>query len=239
MMISRMNEKLKNGSRTAQTWIDTMLEVFPRSHNANVVPELPRDESGRRQLGSMVGMCLSFVSDEIESEKQSIEDGEFVVRCCTPTAFDHAPALKPQESIVEFAERLARIVPVCSEALVVALVFIDRIITTTAVPVRPNNVHKLLTTCVVLASKLTYDRVFTNKFFAKVARMSVHELNSLEIELMRLLDRRVLVSEEEFQQYSDGLMAMAFSSEDCEEVLVSPKLRVPFINSNSPIAIQL
>jgi hypothetical protein len=62
------------------------------------------------------------------------------------------------------------------------------------------NVHRLVLTGVMLSAKFLDDRYFNNAFYAKVGGVSTPELNRLEMEMLTLLDFRLLVTPEDVQQ---------------------------------------
>lgn len=62
------------------------------------------------------------------------------------------------------------------------------------------NVHRLVLTGVLLSAKFLDDHYFNNAFYAKVGGVSTAELNRLEVEMLRLLNFRLLVVREELEQ---------------------------------------
>ncbi|GFZ18403.1 cyclin p2;1 [Actinidia rufa] len=85
---------------------------------------------------------------------------------------------------------------------VVGYVYIDRLVHR-----HPNslvvslNVHRLLVTSVMVASKMLDDVHFNNAFYARVGGVSNSELNRLELELLFLLDFGVTVNSHVFESY--------------------------------------
>ncbi|PKU76920.1 cyclin-U1-1 [Dendrobium catenatum] len=113
---------------------------------------------------------------------------------------------RPAISIEKYMERIHSYA-LCSPAcFVVAFVYVDR-----AVHRRPDllvgslNVHRLMLTSVMVASKFFDVMAQSNAFYAKVGGVSNAELNNLEIELLCLLDFKVNVSSHEFESYLSHL----------------------------------
>lgn len=55
-------------------------------------------------------------------------------------------------------------------------------------------VHRLVITAVMLAAKLMDDNYYNNAFYAKIGGVTLSELNHMELEMLRMLDYRIVVS---------------------------------------------
>lgn len=62
------------------------------------------------------------------------------------------------------------------------------------------NVHRLVLTGVLLAAKFLDDHYYNNAFYARVGGVSTAEINRLEVDMLRLLNFRLLVQREEMEQ---------------------------------------
>ncbi|XP_038975704.1 cyclin-U1-1 [Phoenix dactylifera] len=108
----------------------------------------------------------------------------------------------PSISVGKYLERIHRYTGCSPSCFVVGFVYIDR-----AVHRNPGslvvslNVHRLILTSVLIASKVLDDMHHNNAFFARVGGVSNIELNRLELELLFLLDFRVMVSSRVFESY--------------------------------------
>ncbi|KDP25867.1 hypothetical protein JCGZ_22897 [Jatropha curcas] len=108
----------------------------------------------------------------------------------------------PSISIPKYLERLYKYTNCSPSCFVVGYVYLDRLLHK-----HPDsliislNVHRLLVTCVMVASKMLDDEHCDNAFYARVGGVSNAELNKLEIELLFLLDFGVMVSSRAFESY--------------------------------------
>ncbi|XP_030928206.1 cyclin-U1-1 [Quercus lobata] len=108
----------------------------------------------------------------------------------------------PNISIPKYLERLYKFTDCSPSCFVVGYVYIDRLVHR-----HPDslvislNVHRLLVTSVMVASKMLDDDHYNNAFFARVGGVSNAELNRLELELLSLLDFGVAVSSRVFEFY--------------------------------------
>ncbi|XP_065875682.1 cyclin-U1-1 [Euphorbia lathyris] len=108
----------------------------------------------------------------------------------------------PNISIPKYLERIYKYTNCSPSCLVVGYVYIDRL-----VHKHPDslvlsfNVHRLLLTTVLVASKMLDDVHYNNALYARVGGVTNAELNKLEIELLFLLDFGVMVSCGIFESY--------------------------------------
>ncbi|XP_014500042.1 cyclin-U1-1 [Vigna radiata var. radiata] len=108
----------------------------------------------------------------------------------------------PSISIPKYLERIYKYTNCSPSCFVVGYVYIDRL--THRHPdslVTSLNVHRLLVTSVMVASKMLDDEHYNNGVYARVGGVSNAELNKLELELLFLLDFRVVVSSGVFESY--------------------------------------
>ncbi|KAF1859223.1 hypothetical protein Lal_00009807 [Lupinus albus] len=108
----------------------------------------------------------------------------------------------PNISIPKYLERIYKYTNCSPSCFVVGYVYIDRL--THKHPhslVISLNVHRLLVTSVMVASKMLDDEHYNNAVYARVGGVSNAELNKLELELLFLLEFRVMVSSRVFENY--------------------------------------
>ncbi|KAE9585606.1 putative cyclin [Lupinus albus] len=70
-----------------------------------------------------------------------------------------------------------------------------------SIPKYLERIYKLLVTSVMVASKMLDDEHYNNAVYARVGGVSNAELNKLELELLFLLEFRVMVSSRVFENY--------------------------------------
>ncbi|GLT88665.1 hypothetical protein SLE2022_066810 [Rubroshorea leprosula] len=108
----------------------------------------------------------------------------------------------PNITLPKYLERIYKYTNCSPSCFVVGYVYIDRLAHR-----HPDslvislNVHRLLVTSVLVASKMLDDVHYNNAFYARVGGVSNAELNRLELELLFLLDFGVTVSSPVFESY--------------------------------------
>lgn len=108
----------------------------------------------------------------------------------------------PNITIEKYLERLYKYTDCSPSCFVVGYVYIDRLLHRhPEMLVNSLNVHRLLVTSLLVASKMLDDVQYNNAFYARVGGVSNVELNRLELELLFLLDFEVMVSSPTFESY--------------------------------------
>ncbi|KNE55928.1 hypothetical protein AMAG_01784 [Allomyces macrogynus ATCC 38327] len=138
----------------------------------------------------------------------------------------HTRALPPI-SVHAYLVRVLKYAPCPSLVFIAVLVYLDRM-ARARVPfiVCSSNVHRLLITAIMVATKFHSDVFYTNAHYAKVGGVSVAELNQLELEFLFMNEFNLMVPPEELQHYADRLLDHA----------VATKL-APLPISTSPVAV--
>ncbi|KAK8605794.1 hypothetical protein V6N13_102566 [Hibiscus sabdariffa] len=108
----------------------------------------------------------------------------------------------PNISIPNYLERIYKYTNCSPSCFVLGYVYIDRLGHKHPDSLLVSlNVHRLLVTSVMVASKVLDDVHYNNAFYARVGGVTNAELNRLEVELLFLLDFGVAVSSRVFETY--------------------------------------
>uniref|UniRef100_A0A7S3VKY8 Cyclin n=1 Tax=Dunaliella tertiolecta TaxID=3047 RepID=A0A7S3VKY8_DUNTE len=133
------------------------------------------------------------ISAEIEAKADETTEPE--------STSDDAPAAKPlfeghripPISLKDYVIRIwnyTKVSPIC---MLVAYTYVESLNARGRCHVTHLTSHRLLLTAVLLAAKCYEDTVYNNIYFAKVGGITPAELNMLEMEMLKLLDFRLLV----------------------------------------------
>lgn len=122
----------------------------------------------------------------------------------------------PLQAYLDRCKKYFRCTPA---AMVLSVVYIDRITSRdTQLLLHSLNVHRLFATALVLACKYLEDQVFSNKFYAQVAGVSVGELNQFELQFVSQLEFELNVSPEKFEEYLEQLAPSLFETNSIESM---------------------
>ncbi|ORZ03965.1 cyclin-domain-containing protein [Syncephalastrum racemosum] len=118
----------------------------------------------------------------------------------------HARSI-PSIDIHAYLTRILKYCPCSNECFLSLLVYFDRMSrNSSGLRIDSFNIHRLVISGIMVASKFFSDVFFTNTRYAKVGGLPVAELNALELEFLVLNEYNLNVPVEELQQYGDQLL---------------------------------
>jgi hypothetical protein len=98
--------------------------------------------------------------------------------------------------------RIAKHSGFSGECFVLALIYIDRVIQRHPhFVLNAMTIHRLFITAVMLGAKFFDDKYFNNASYAKVGGVPVDELNSLEVEFLKLINFSLYFDPDTFRQF--------------------------------------
>ncbi|KAG7635120.1 unnamed protein product [Arabidopsis thaliana] len=108
----------------------------------------------------------------------------------------------PDMTIQSYLGRIFRYTKAGPSVYVVAYVYIDRFCQTNpGFRISLTNVHRLLITTIMIASKYVEDLNYRNSYFAKVGGLETEDLNKLELEFLFLMGFKLHVNVSVFESY--------------------------------------
>lgn len=94
---------------------------------------------------------------------------------------------------------------VCSpNCFIVAIIYVDHLISRKAFRVSFKNVHRLLMATILLATKLFEDTIYNNTYYSHVGGVPLSEINRLELRLLKMLDFDLFINQSVFQSYQES-----------------------------------
>ncbi len=163
--------------------------------------------ANRRMLSSLASLLEDLCNKNHCDSEAAGADVESDAQPGVPrvlTTF-HSVAV-PSISIRAYLHRIRRYSSCSDTCFILGLIYMDFAHWRAGLVVDALNVHRLFITCVLLAMKYLDDRVNTNATFAEIGGVSMAEMNSLEIDLLKLLSFNLDVPPELFQYYEEALM---------------------------------
>ncbi|CAD8195477.1 unnamed protein product [Paramecium pentaurelia] len=163
----------------------------------NMVMEGGLEES----LKDNIIYAIAKVLDEIVIETDIIE---------SPIQTVFHTIKKPQITIYKYIERIKMFSYCSNECFILALIYIDKVQERNQdVVINSYCVHRFLLACILLSIKYNDDDYYKNDYYARVGGVTLQELNSLEKELLTLLDYQLFVSSNQYYYYKEKLMKYA------------------------------
>lgn len=119
-------------------------------------------------------------------------------------------ALKaPEISIYQYLERIHKYASCSPQCFILALIYIDRLISRNNFVLTDLNVHRVVITSVLLAAKFFDDAYYNNAYYAKVGGVLLSEMNGLEVEFLFRISFCLHVNPELYNKYHTELISHA------------------------------
>ena len=108
--------------------------------------------------------------------------------------------MKPGISLLDYLGRILKYLKIEYSTLIIAMIYIDRICKE-KVFLNEFNIHRVMLISIYMAYTYNEDCIYDNKYLALVSGLSKSEMLLLEEDFLDLIDFRLFVSEEIFEQY--------------------------------------
>ncbi|XP_052170796.1 cyclin-U2-1-like [Diospyros lotus] len=158
------------------------------------------------QEDSNIPLVISVLASLIE--RTMARNERIAKNCCwalsrnkrSMLVFDSSEA--PDLTIQSYLERIFRYTRAGPSVYVVAYVYIDRFCQIhPQFRISASNVHRLLITTIMVASKYVEDMNYRNSYFARVGGITTKEMNRLELEFLFLMGFKLHVNVSVFESY--------------------------------------
>lgn len=171
---------------------------------AKVEEDLEFEEVMEEEDVEFVGMLAMHLERMIAKENADMERGDLPQESKLGGFFS---TQKQSFSLAFYVRRLVDYAHCSNSAFIVMLVYLDRMLAAgSGLVLSDYNVHRLVTTALVLATKYLEDVVHTNLYYAKVGGIaSLEEMNALEAEMLNQLHFRTFVDIATFESYQKQL----------------------------------
>ncbi|KAH6817790.1 cyclin p3 [Perilla frutescens var. frutescens] len=165
----------------------------------------PSDRAGSEE--SNIPLVISVVASLIE---RTLARNERIIKKCkwpqwkTGGVFDCSET--PDLTVQSYLERIFRYTRAGPSVYVVAYVYIDRFCQLYPdFRIAPTNVHRLLITTLMLASKYVEDMNYRNSYFARVGGLTTDQINKLELDFLFLIKFKLHVNVSVYESYCSHL----------------------------------
>ncbi|KAH8739264.1 cyclin [Cryptosporidium ryanae] len=196
--------------------IDSNVDYFNDEHRS-LRNTLIKTETTNTEPGFVVALALFLTQIATSNSSSTTCD----VGALTPF---HSVCIPPIP-IRAYLMRIAQHFCCSNECFVLAIVYVGRIIKLNKnFSLTLLNVHRVILTAIMLATKFFDDVYFSNAFYANISGVGARELNSLEIYFLRLIKFQLFVTETEYELYKNLIMESVTNS------LIPPSLPTNIIN---------
>ena len=149
---------------------------------------------------SIIQLISSAIDDIIVQNETKNTDNNSINY---DSVFAHKEA--PKISIEDYLNRIRKYSKLEDSTLIIALIYIDRLLKNQKIVLSIFNVHRILLTAILLAIKYNEDEIYDNSFFARIFGITTKELNKLENKFLDLIEFKLFITKKTFQLYYDKI----------------------------------
>ena len=152
---------------------------------------------------------ISYLLSEIINMNSKYNDQQ---KCLENDIF--TPRILPTISILDYLNRIVIFSNIEENTLISALIYIDTV--AKIKKISQFNVYKILFAAVLVALKFNEDEIYKNNYYAQIAGVSIEELLILENEFLKLIDFKLIISENTFNAYKLALERLNYKYENID-----------------------
>lgn len=161
-------------------------------------------KSFKPESWELVARILERVVANLEGTRAANSDGSRPI--LSPSRFDSSRV--PGITIYDYVARIHQYAECSDSCYTTAFIYIDRILQKNpSFVLSKRSAHRLIITAILLAIKYSDDTYADNLVYAKIGGVSLGELNSLEVEMLSLLQFGLYVHPQLYLQYTKELDA--------------------------------
>ena len=135
---------------------------------------------------------------------RSVSNMKFYSSAASPTPFDSK--VVPSISMIKYLERINFYSKCSPPCFIYALIYIDRILLNNPhFELSPKNIHRIVLAAIILAIKYIDDLYLDNYTYSKIGGVSLDEFNSLESNILELLNYDLYVDSNSYFDYENKL----------------------------------
>ena len=176
----------------------------------------------RTILGKFVGTVIQrlvctktefrFILYDESQEQQELQE-----------SFDYFEGEEDQKLDIEnYVTKISFLVPLSAEAITLALYYLDFVRFEVGLEVTKVNIHKLFVAAFLLASKFSYDKVYSNSYYSRVFGFSLAEVNTLEVNFIRLIKFNITPDYDAWNAYFNAVLSVVARNIPNPSLIFSP-----------------
>ena len=110
----------------------------------------------------------------------------------------------PEIKLSEFVSKIIELTKCEFNTIIYSLILIDKLYFK-GIIINEFNIYKLLYISIIISIKMNQDKIYNNKYYAKILGVEPKELLILETNFLILLNFDIYISNDSFQYYLDSL----------------------------------
>ena len=160
-----------------------------------------------------INIGLIFVKSLLKILSENKQSPDYYSKIKKSQDFHFTILIQPAIPLLDYLRRILNFLKLDFSTLIIALIYIDRICSE-KVFLNEYNIHRIMVIAIYIAYTYNEDKTYDNNYLSLVSGMNKNEIVTLEEDFLELIEFKLFVDDELYNQYKDCIFKEYFNSKD-------------------------
>ena len=160
-----------------------------------------------------INIGLIFVKSLLKILSENKQSPDYYSKIKKSQDFHFTILIQPAIPLLDYLRRILNFLKLDFSTLIIALIYIDRICRE-KVFLNEFNIHRIMIIAIYIAYTYNEDKTYDNNYLSLVSGMNKNEMVTLEEDFLELIEFKLFVDDELYNQYKDCIFKEYFNSKD-------------------------
>ena len=160
-----------------------------------------------------INIGLIFVKSLLKILSENKQSPDYYSKIKKSQDFHFTILIQPTIPLLDYLRRILNFLKLDFSTLIIALIYIDRICRE-KVFLNEFNIHRIMVIAIYIAYTYNEDKTYDNNYLSLVSGMNKNEMVTLEEDFLELIEFKLFVDDELYNQYKDCIFKEYFNSRD-------------------------
>ena len=160
-----------------------------------------------------INIGLIFVKSLLKILSENKQSPDYYSKIKKSQDFHFTILIQPAIPLLDYLRRILNFLKLDFSTLIIALIYIDRICRE-KVFLNEFNIHRIMVIAIYIAYTYNEDKTYDNNYLSLVSGMNKNEIVTLEEDFLELIEFKLFVDDELYNQYKDCIFKEYFNSKD-------------------------
>ena len=160
-----------------------------------------------------INIGLIFVKSLLKILSENKQSPDYYSKIKKSQDFHFTILIQPATPLLDYLRRILNFLKLDFSTLIIALIYIDRICRE-KVFLNEYNIHRIMVIAIYIAYTYNEDKTYDNNYLSLVSGMNKNEMVTLEEDFLELIEFKLFVDDELYNQYKDCIFKEYFNSKD-------------------------
>ena len=160
-----------------------------------------------------INIGLIFVKSLLKILSENKQSPDYYSKIKKSQDFHFTILIQPAIPLLDYLRRILNFLKLDFSTLIIALIYIDRICRE-KVFLNEFNIHRIMVIAIYIAYTYNEDKTYDNNYLSLVSGMNKNEMVILEEDFLELIEFKLFVDDELYNQYKDCIFKEYFNSKD-------------------------